>query len=179
RAACSSTSGSRRVKALFVLNHPGYFGVFQALVAELARRGHAVHVGFLSGTREDFDLMEQAAAEVGVTYGRAPKRGTIDGWGSVAFLARALGDLGRYSDPRFSESPALRDRMAAKVESHLTGAAGFDPLTRRVALRRARTLHSRNARSTPARGSSGASRPARGSRPSCGSRAPTSSSSPR
>src|SRR5581483_3693045 len=121
RAACSSTSGSRRVKALFVLNHPGYFGVFQALVAELARRGHAVHVGFLSGTREDFDLMEQAAAEVGVTYGRAPKRGTIDGWGSVA----------------------LRDRMAAKVESHLTGAAGFDPLTRRVALRRARTLHAR------------------------------------
>ncbi|HZT46148.1 MAG TPA: hypothetical protein VFA24_08220 [Gaiellaceae bacterium] len=131
------------MKALFVLNHPGYFGVFQALVAELARRGHAVHVGFLSGTREDFDLMEQAAAEVGVTYGRAPKRGTIDGWGSVAFLARALGDLGRYSDPQFSESPALRDRMAAKVESHLTGAAGFDPLTRRVALRRARTLHAR------------------------------------
>ena len=31
--------------------------------------------------------------------------------------------------------------MAGKVESHLTGAAGFDPLTRRVALRRARELH--------------------------------------
>jgi hypothetical protein len=31
--------------------------------------------------------------------------------------------------------------MAGKVESHLTGAAGFDPLTRRVALRRVRELH--------------------------------------
>src|SRR5205823_7929793 len=60
---------------------------------------------------------------------------------SVAFLARALGDLGRYSDPHFAASRALRDRMAAKVESHLAGAAGFDPVTRRLALRRARSLH--------------------------------------
>jgi hypothetical protein len=128
---------------LLVLNHPGYFGVFRALVSELARRGHAVHVGFLSGTDEDFASMERAAEEAGVTYSRAPKRATLDGWSSVAFLARALGDLGRYSDPRFSESPALRDRMAAKVDSHLNGAAGFDPLTRRLALRRARVLHGR------------------------------------
>ena len=33
--------------------------------------------------------------------------------------------------------------IAAKVEGHLQGAAGFDPLTRRLALRRARQLHSR------------------------------------
>jgi hypothetical protein len=129
------------VRGLFVLNHPGYFGVFRALVAELTRRGHGVHVAFLSGTRDDFELMEREAAAAGATYGRAPRRATLDGWASVAFLARALGDLGRYADPRFSESRALRDRMAAKVESHLTGAAGFDPLTRRLALRRARALH--------------------------------------
>jgi hypothetical protein len=128
-------------RILLVLNHAGYFGVFQALVSELVRRGHSVHVAFLSATAEDLETLERAAAGTGVTWQRAPRRATLDGWSSVAFLARALGDLGRYSDPRFSASPALRDRMAGKVESHLTGAAGFDPVTRGVALRRARELH--------------------------------------
>jgi hypothetical protein len=132
---------SRPRRFLLVLNHAGYFGVFQQLVSELSRRGHSVHVAFLSGTPEDFDVLERGAAAQGVTHGRAPRRATLDGWGSVAFLARALGDLGRYSNPQFSESRALRDRMAAKVESHLGGAAGFDPVTRRLALKQARTLH--------------------------------------
>jgi hypothetical protein len=132
------------VKVLLVLKHAGYFGVYPQLVAELARRGHQVHVGWLSGTAEDFAALDRAAAaQPGVTHGRAPRRGTLDGWSSVAFLARALGDLGRYSDPRFGDSTALRDRMAAKVESHLAGAAGFDPVTRRIALRRAKALHAR------------------------------------
>src|SRR5262249_38671888 len=48
------------------------------------------------------------------------------------------------SDPRFAESTALRDRMASKVESHLEGAAGFDPVTRRLALKRARGLHAQS-----------------------------------
>jgi hypothetical protein len=133
------------VRILLVLKHAGYFGVYPQLVAELARRGHHVHIGWLSGTAEDFAALDRAAAaHPGVTHGRAPRRGTLDGWSSVAFLTRALGDLGRYSDPRFAQSTALRDRMAGKVESHLEGAAGFDPLTRRLALRQARGLHSRS-----------------------------------
>jgi hypothetical protein len=133
------------VRALLVLKHAGYFGVYSQLVGELARRGHDVHVGWLSGTADDFAALDRAAAEQpGVTHGRAPRRGTVDGWSSVAFLTRALGDLGRYSDPRFAESTALRDRMASKVESHLEGAAGFDPVTRRVALKQARGLHARS-----------------------------------
>jgi hypothetical protein len=126
---------------LLVLNHAGYFGVFRDLVGELARRGHSVHVGYLAGRPEDFEALERATAGTPVTHGRAPRRGTLDGWSSVAFLARAMGDLGRYSDPHFSDSGALRDRMASKVESHLSRAAGFDPVTRRLALRRARSLH--------------------------------------
>jgi hypothetical protein len=134
---------TRRQRILLVLNHAGYFGVFRQLATELARRGHSVHVAYLSAKTEDLDALERATTEAGITHGRAPRRATLDGWSSVAFLARALGDLGRYSDPRFSESAALRDRMATKVESHLNGAAGFDPLTRRLALRRARRLHAR------------------------------------
>jgi hypothetical protein len=133
------------VRALLVLKHAGYFGVYAQLVSEIARRGHQVHVGWLSGTAEDFDALDRAAAaQPGITHGEAPRRATLDGWSSVAFLTRALGDLGRYSDPRFAESTALRDRMASKVESHLAGAAGFDPLTRRLALRQARGLHARS-----------------------------------
>jgi hypothetical protein len=133
------------VRALLVLKHAGYFGVYAQLVAELARRGHRVHVAWLSGTTEDFAALDRAAAEQpGVTHGRAPRRGALDGWSSVAFLTRALGDLGRYSDPRFADATALRDRMASKVESHLAGAAGFDPVTRRLARRQARTLHARS-----------------------------------
>jgi hypothetical protein len=132
------------VRALLVLKHAGYFGVYTQLVSELARRGHEVHVGWLSGTAEDFAALDRAAAaQPGITHGRAPRRGTLDGWSSVAFLTRALGDLGRYSDPRFAESTALRDRMASKVESHLGGAAGFDPVTRRLALKQARGLRAR------------------------------------
>jgi hypothetical protein len=132
------------VRILLVLKHAGYFGVYPQLVTELARRNHAVHIGWLSGTTEDFAALDRAAAgHPGITHGRAPRRSTLDGWSSVAFLARALGDLGRYSDPRFAESIALRDRMASKVESHLEGAAGFDPLTRRMALNQAHALHAR------------------------------------
>src|SRR4029079_17176661 len=97
-------------------------GVFQALVSELVRRGHSVHVAFLSATAEDLETLEPAPSGAGVTWQRPPRRATLDGWSSVAFLARALGDLGRYSDPRFSASPALRDRMAGKVESHFPAA---------------------------------------------------------
>jgi hypothetical protein len=131
------------VRILLVLKHAGYFGVYPQLVSELARRGHDVHIGWLSGTADDFAALDRAAAQPGVTHGRAPRRSTLDGWSSVAFLTRALGDLGRYSDPRFAESTALRDRMAGKVESHLEGAAGFDPVTRRLALKQAHALHAR------------------------------------
>ena len=127
------------MRILLVLNHTGYAGVFAPLVEELANRGHSVHIAYLSAPWEGIASLERPR----VTQGRAPQRGVLDGWGSVAWLARALGDLGRYSHPRFAEATALRGRMAAKVEGHLRTAAGFDPLTRRLALRRARLLHAR------------------------------------
>ena len=135
RARTRDRTGRR---ILLVLNHSGYFGVFRGSSRSSPTAGTRSHVAFLSGTAEDRELSERAAADTGVTWGRAPKRAMLDGWSSVAWLARALGDLGRYSDPRFAESPALRERMAAKVESHLTGrpASIRHPA---LALRRARS----------------------------------------
>jgi hypothetical protein len=129
----------QHLRILLVLNHTGYIGVFAPLVQELADRGHSVQVAYLSGERDAI----AALGRPGITQGPAPKRALLDGWTSVAWLARALGDLGRYSHPRFAGATALRERMASKVEGHLRKAAGFDPFTRRLALRRARLLNAR------------------------------------
>lgn len=131
-------SGPLRV--LLVLKHAGYIDVYEPLVRELAGRGHTVHVGYVSGSTAGLEILERLTAGGRITAGRAPYRGVVDGWASVAWLARAYGDLGRYADPRFADANALRDRMAGKVESHLRTSAGFDPVTRRVALGRAQEL---------------------------------------
>jgi hypothetical protein len=130
-------TGEQELRVLLVLNHTGYVGVFAPLVQELATRGHSIHVAYLSGERDGVATLEGP----GITQGAAPQRGVLDGWSSVAWLVRALGDLGRYSHPRFADATALRERMASKVEGHLRKAAGFDPLTRRLALRRVRLLN--------------------------------------
>ena len=132
-----------RLRVLLVLKHAGYIGVYEPLVRELAERGHTVVVGCMAGDSETVGTDERLPAETPVSVGHAPRRGIFDGWASVAWLARALGDLGRYCDPRFAAAVVLRRRMSAKVESHLASAAGFDPLTRRLALRQARRLAER------------------------------------
>jgi hypothetical protein len=128
----------RALRILLVLKHAGYIGVYARLVTELAERGHTVHVAYVGAP---VPLVERVAAHPSVTHGPAARRGIFDGWSSVAWLVRALGDLARYSHPRYADATALRRRMAEKVESHLTTGAGFDPLTRRLALRRAHRLH--------------------------------------
>ena len=133
-------SAARHLRILLALKHAGYIGVYRSLVEELARRGHRVHVAYLGHDREGVATLERLAADPRISHGRALPRSDVDGWSSVAWLARALGDLGRYADPRFEAASALRTRMAAKVESHLASSAGFDPLVRRLARRRARRL---------------------------------------
>jgi hypothetical protein len=75
-----------------------------------------------------------------VTYGFAPERTAFDGWRSVAWLPRALGDLARYAHPRYRSAPVLRARMTKKVLSRLERPGEFEPIARRLALRVARRL---------------------------------------
>lgn len=128
------------LRVLLVLKHAGYIDVYEPLVRELGERGHSVHVGYVSGSTAGLEILDRLTTLPRITTGPAPYRGVVDGWASVAWLARAYGDLGRYADPRFADATALRSRMAGKVESHLRTSAGFDPVTRRVALGRAREL---------------------------------------
>jgi hypothetical protein len=140
------TAETRSLRILLALKHAGYVGVYASLVRELAARGHSVHVVCLGTDGDGHGTLDRLCAHPRVSSAPAAHRGVLDGWSSAAWLVRALGDLGRYSDPRFAEASALRDRMAAKVQSHLSSAAGFDPLTRRLARRRARQLHARTSR---------------------------------
>ncbi len=140
---------ARRLRILFFLLHPGYLRVYEAPLRVLAERGHEVHLAFAreGGHVGGMALPEQLHARyASITYSYAPERPLLDGWRSVAWLVRGLGDLARYADPRYDDAPALRNRMSDKVLGHLADSGGFDPLTRRLALRIARRLaHTSNA----------------------------------
>ena len=109
---------------------------FSSLVAELAARGHEVHVAFQPTKGE----LDEAAKQPGVTHGLAPARPQSDGWRSVAWLVRGLADLARYAHPRFQRAPLLRERMTSKITGQLLKSDEFEPLARRYALRLARRL---------------------------------------
>jgi hypothetical protein len=108
-----------RLKFVFSLLHPGYLRHYGQPIRLLAERGHEVHValGRLEKDPGDFKLIEQLAAEhSNVTYSHAPARRRRDGWRRLAWLVRALTDLARYGDPRYAEAPALRGRIADKLD---------------------------------------------------------------
>jgi len=75
-----------------------------------------------------------------VTAGFAPDRGRFDGWRSIAWLVRAVGDLARYTDPRLGRAPVPRRRMRRLVLDRLERPDQFDPVARWVARRVARRL---------------------------------------
>jgi hypothetical protein len=127
-------SGQASIRLLLVLKHAGYIDVYEPLVQELADRGHSVHVAYLSSDRVGIATLDRLSTHAHISHGAAPQRSALDGWGPVAWLARALGDLGRFSDPRFAAAAALRERMAAKVESGpFAQARGSSPASRSTA----------------------------------------------
>jgi hypothetical protein len=130
------------VRVLFFVDRPGVLRPFALLVSELAGRGHEVRLAFRE--TPDADRRRLVESLVGgsdhVILDVAPERGRLDGWRSVAWLVRALGDLARYSHPRYDGAPVLRRRMTSKVLGRLESPGSFDPLGRRLALRLARRL---------------------------------------
>src|SRR2546423_9992516 len=107
------------LKFVFSLLHPGYLRHYGQPIRLLAERGHEVHValGRLEKDPGDFTLIEQLAAECPtVTYSHAPARRRRDGWRRLGWLVRAPTDLARYGDPRYADAPALRGRIAEKLD---------------------------------------------------------------
>jgi hypothetical protein len=128
---------SARLRVLFFAGGPRfYMRQFSSLVAELAERGHEVHVAFQPTKGELADDARQA----GVTHGFAPARPESDGWRPIAWLVRGLADVARYAHPRFQRAPLLRERMQTKITKELRKSDEFEPLARRWALRTAERL---------------------------------------
>jgi hypothetical protein len=134
-------SAEARLRVLFFVGRPGYLRPYLSLIAELAARGHQVHLALPErpeGAQER--LVAEATSPPGVTWGLAPRRGETDGWRSVAWLVRALADLARYSHPRYEPAPVLRRRITENVLLHLERPGDLDPAGRRLGLRLARRL---------------------------------------
>jgi hypothetical protein len=134
-------SSGRRLRILFFVDRPGVLRQYSTLVAELARRGHEVELALGEVPRDDrLRLVERvASSSERVSWSLAPARAG-NGWRSVAWLTRALGDLARYSHPRYARAPSLRRRTTEKILGRLSQPGVVEPLGQRVALRVARRL---------------------------------------
>ncbi|MGH6692190.1 MAG: hypothetical protein ACREF4_16090, partial [Gammaproteobacteria bacterium] len=100
------------MKILFIARHFTYFRNFESVIADLAERGHHLHV---AADREEAlggrDLVDRLAERFPsqVSVGFTP----ILQWGRYRRLAGALRiglDYLRYSDPRYEATPKIRER---------------------------------------------------------------------
>jgi len=100
------------MKVLFVARHFTYFRNFESAIAEMAGRGHRVH---LAADREEAlggrELVDRLAARFPsqITVGFTP----ILQWGRYRRVSGALRiglDYLRYSDPRYEATPKIRER---------------------------------------------------------------------
>ena len=110
-------------------------------VGELAKRGDSVHVADLAGRPEDSEALERATEGTNVTHGRAPRRGRSTGGHPWHSWRARWATSGRVPDLHLSTRGALRDRMVSKGREPPLARGRIRPGTRRLALRRARSLH--------------------------------------
>ncbi len=135
-------SRPRPLRVLFFVREAAYVRrMYAPLIAELAARGHTIELAFGSLPEpERVRELTESFPEGSVTCTLAPHRDRTDGWQSVAWLVRAVGDLARYAHPRYAGAPGLRRRVTKKVVGRLETAPKLEPLGRAVALRVARRL---------------------------------------
>ena len=137
----------RPLRLLFFMLHAGFLRFYRRPIELLAERGHEVHLAFTMLEKDPGDtrLAEELAAAQPADHirGGAPAPAG-DGWRPLAGLVRSLIDLGRYVDPRYADSPALRARMARKFADHVSTARAVDPITARLTLRLIRFMDSRS-----------------------------------
>lgn len=119
------------MKILFFARHYSYLRLFEASIAELARRGHHLH---LSADREEAmggrRMVERLTEQYpNITLGTTPGR-AAGAWSEFARRLRLGIDYLRYLDPRYADTPHLtrraRDRAPRSVVAlaERTGAGG-------------------------------------------------------
>ena len=112
------------MKILLFTRHYSYLRLFESAIAELARRGHRVHIAAdreesMGGRR----LAERLASEhphvtLGSTPGRAP-----NAWTEFTRRLRLGIDYLRYLDPRYADTPHLRLRARERAPRSVVAVA--------------------------------------------------------
>ena len=125
------------MKILFFARHYSYLRLFESGIAELAERGHQIH---LSADREESmggRRMVERLAEThpGITLGTTPGRAP-GAWSEFARRLRLGIDYLRYLDPRYADTPHLRTRARDRAPRSVVavgerlGAGGRETLSR-------------------------------------------------
>lgn len=107
------------MKVLFLMRHPGYVRNFEAVLGELGRRGHDVHLIFdrqetpwLADTEPLEGLARHSSERL--TSSRAPRL-CPTGWRLLATGVRACDDYLRYRQPEYANAPKLRNRAERRL----------------------------------------------------------------
>jgi hypothetical protein len=113
-----ATLAGTRVRILFLARHFSYLRLFESAIAELAERGHILH---LSADREESlggaSLVERLAARYpNVTVGWTPGRQS-GAWADLGRKLRLSIDYLRFLDPRYERAPRLRGRAEERTPS--------------------------------------------------------------
>lgn len=102
------------MRALFVLNTPGFIRYFDTTIEGLLERGHEVLLAFQRSDlrAESLDVFADAELQP-VVVGEAPERS--DRFAGVAFALRACVDYLRFLDPAFADAEYLRGRRRVRA----------------------------------------------------------------
>lgn len=108
------------MKILFSMRHAGALRNFGSSLEELARRGHRVHLTFLTRDKLDDDrsLNDLRSRYPTITGGDIVPV-SLNRWSGLARHSRALGDFVRYQAPEFAQARALRERAELRVPARL------------------------------------------------------------
>jgi hypothetical protein len=128
-AADQEADRSRLMKILFLARHFSYLRLFESAIAELAERGHALH---LSADREESiggaGLVERLAARYSnVTIGWTPGR-QAGAWADLGRKLRLGVDYLRFLDHRYDAAPRLRGRSEERTPRAVRWLAGLPGL---------------------------------------------------
>jgi hypothetical protein len=116
---------------LFSMRHAGALRNYASTVEELARRGHRIHLTFMTSDklRDPRLLLELTRAYPGVTTVELPQKAPQRPWLAFARAHRSVGDYLRYRTPEYSDAQALHDRAARHVPPAVRRFVGL-PLVR-------------------------------------------------